>query len=49
MSAIRRAGRSRPVPGRRLFVDRLTPEELDRFADIATKILDGLQAEQPAT
>ncbi|RKT90085.1 DNA-binding transcriptional regulator, MarR family [Saccharopolyspora antimicrobica] len=39
------------VPGharevRRLFVDRLTPEELDQFADTAAKILDNLQADQ---
>ncbi|GAA3220301.1 MarR family transcriptional regulator [Nonomuraea helvata] len=41
------------VPGhaeevRRLFVDRLTPDELDQFADLAAKILDNLEAdEQP--
>ncbi|MFB9238104.1 MarR family winged helix-turn-helix transcriptional regulator [Plantactinospora siamensis] len=39
------------VPGhtrevRRLFVDRLTPDELDRFADTAATILDGLRADQ---
>ncbi|MGP4021877.1 MarR family winged helix-turn-helix transcriptional regulator [Actinomadura sp. 3N407] len=33
---------------RRLFIDRLTPEELDQFAGIAAKILDNLQADQPS-
>ncbi|WP_158088878.1 hypothetical protein [Thermoactinospora rubra] len=32
---------------RRLFVDRLTPEELEQFADLATKILSSLEADQP--
>lgn len=32
---------------RRLFIDRLTPEQLDQLADIATTVLDGLQADQP--
>jgi len=32
---------------RRLFIDRLTPEQLDHLADIATTVLDGLQADQP--
>ncbi|GAA2142978.1 MarR family winged helix-turn-helix transcriptional regulator [Actinomadura napierensis] len=41
------------VPGhaqevRRLFVDRVTPEELDLFAGIAAKILDGLRTDQPS-
>ncbi|RKT55527.1 MarR family winged helix-turn-helix transcriptional regulator [Saccharothrix australiensis] len=41
------------VPGharevRRLFVDPLTAEELDRFARIAGTILDNLQADLPA-
>lgn len=31
---------------RRLFIDPLTPEELDQFAGIATTILDNLQADQ---
>ena len=33
---------------RRLFIDRLTPGQLDQLADIATTVLDGLQADQPA-
>jgi DNA-binding MarR family transcriptional regulator len=33
---------------RRLFVNRLTPEELDRFAAISSTVLEGLQKEQPA-
>lgn len=32
---------------RRLFVDPLTPEELDQLAGIATTILDNLHADQP--
>ncbi|MDF5751492.1 MarR family transcriptional regulator [Spongiactinospora sp. TRM90649] len=40
------------VPGhaqevRRLFIERLTPEELEQFADLATKILSNLEADQP--
>ncbi|WP_067170352.1 MarR family winged helix-turn-helix transcriptional regulator [Microtetraspora niveoalba] len=40
------------VPGhaeevRRLFIDRLTPDELEQFADIAAKVLDNLYAHQP--
>lgn len=31
---------------RRLFVDHLTPEELDRFADLSGTILENLRAEQ---
>ncbi|MFI0423720.1 MarR family winged helix-turn-helix transcriptional regulator [Spongiactinospora sp. 9N601] len=46
------AALKKAVPGhgkeiRRLFIDRLTPEELDRFAGLAAKILDGLDADQP--
>ncbi|MFD0883143.1 MarR family winged helix-turn-helix transcriptional regulator [Streptosporangium algeriense] len=44
-AALRRAAPSHTEEVRRLFVDRLTPEELDRFADIAAKILDNLQAD----
>ncbi|MGW6500599.1 MarR family winged helix-turn-helix transcriptional regulator [Nonomuraea angiospora] len=48
------AALKKAVPGhaeevRRLFIDRLTPEELEQFADIAAKILDNLQADQPPT
>ena len=31
---------------RRLFVDRLSPEQLDEFASIAGTILDNLRAEK---
>ena len=39
------------VPGhtqevRRLFIDRLTPEQVDQLAEIATTILDNLHADQ---
>jgi len=39
------------VPGhtqevRRLFIDRLTPEQVDQLAEIATTILDSLHADQ---
>lgn len=33
---------------RRLFIDPLTPEELDQLAGIATRILDNLRADQPS-
>lgn len=41
------------VPGhaqevRRLFIDPLTPEQLDQLAEIAATILNHLQADQPA-
>ncbi|MFW6692700.1 MarR family winged helix-turn-helix transcriptional regulator [Streptomyces sp. MAR4 CNX-425] len=39
-------GHAREV--RRLFVDRLTPEELDRFADLAGTVLDHLRADDQA-
>jgi DNA-binding MarR family transcriptional regulator len=40
------------VPGhaqevRRLFIDRLTPEQIDQLADIATTVLGTLHADQP--
>ncbi|RBQ18418.1 transcriptional regulator [Spongiactinospora rosea] len=46
------AALKKAVPGhgqeiRRLFVDRLTPGELDRFAGLAAKILDTLDADEP--
>jgi DNA-binding MarR family transcriptional regulator len=42
------------VPGhsqevRRLFTSRLTAEQLDQFAGIATTILDNLKADQPSS
>jgi DNA-binding MarR family transcriptional regulator len=41
------------VPGharevRRLLIDRLSPGQLDQLGELATIILDGLQADQPA-
>jgi len=33
---------------RRLFTGRLTPDQLDQFAGIATTILDNLKADQPS-
>jgi DNA-binding MarR family transcriptional regulator len=33
---------------RRLFIDPLTPEQLDQLAEIATTILNHLEADQPA-
>ncbi|PZG34448.1 transcriptional regulator [Spongiactinospora gelatinilytica] len=47
------AALKKAVPGhgqeiRRLFIDRLCPEELDRFAGLAAKILHGLDADQPS-
>ena len=32
---------------RRLFIDRLTPEQLDQLAEISTTILNTLQGDQP--
>ncbi|WP_064745540.1 MarR family winged helix-turn-helix transcriptional regulator [Pseudonocardia acaciae] len=49
LTALEEAAPGHAQEVRRLFVDRLTPEELDRFAEIATKILDNLRAEQPAS
>jgi DNA-binding MarR family transcriptional regulator len=47
-AALKEAAPGHAQEVRRLFIDRLTPEELDQFADIAAKILDNLQAtEQP--
>ncbi|GAA2113945.1 MarR family winged helix-turn-helix transcriptional regulator [Streptomyces synnematoformans] len=48
-AALREAAPGHAREVRRLFVDRLTPEELDRFAGLAGTILDGLlQADEPA-
>ncbi|GIH72835.1 MarR family winged helix-turn-helix transcriptional regulator [Sphaerimonospora thailandensis] len=47
LAALRKAVPGHAEEVRRLFIDRLTPEELERFADIAAKILDNLQAAQP--
>ncbi|MFI7537053.1 MarR family winged helix-turn-helix transcriptional regulator [Streptosporangium sp. NPDC049376] len=45
LAALRRAAPGHAREVRRLFVDPLTPEELERFADVAAKILDNLQAD----
>ncbi|MFC0865134.1 MarR family winged helix-turn-helix transcriptional regulator [Sphaerimonospora cavernae] len=47
LAALRKAVPGHAEEVRRLFIDRLTPEELEHFADIAAKILDNLQAAQP--
>ncbi|MFI0374174.1 MarR family winged helix-turn-helix transcriptional regulator [Actinomadura sp. 1N219] len=47
LTAIKDAAPGHAQEVRRLFVDRLTPEELDQFAAIAAKILDNLQTQQP--
>ncbi len=46
LAALEEAVPSHAQEVRRLFVDRLTPEELNRFADIAATILDGLRADR---
>ncbi|MFE7171284.1 MarR family winged helix-turn-helix transcriptional regulator [Streptomyces sp. NPDC057616] len=49
LAAIKAAAPSHAQEVRRLFIDRLTPEELDRFAAISGTILDGLrQADKAA-
>ncbi|MER7210674.1 MarR family winged helix-turn-helix transcriptional regulator [Streptosporangium sp. NPDC001559] len=45
LAALRKAAPGHAREVRRLFVDPLTPEELERFADVAAKILDNLQAD----
>jgi DNA-binding MarR family transcriptional regulator len=47
LATLKQAAPSHAHEVRRLFVDPLTPEELDQFAGIATTILDNLQADQP--
>jgi DNA-binding MarR family transcriptional regulator len=42
LAAIREAAPGHAEEVRRLFIDRLTPEQLDQFAEIATIVLDGL-------
>ncbi|WP_202818824.1 MarR family winged helix-turn-helix transcriptional regulator [Actinosynnema sp. ALI-1.44] len=47
LAALKEAAPNHAEEVRRLVIDRLTPEELDQFADIATKVLGNLQADQP--
>jgi DNA-binding MarR family transcriptional regulator len=47
LATLREAAPGHAQEVRRLFIDRLMPDELDRFADIAVTILDNLQADQP--
>jgi DNA-binding MarR family transcriptional regulator len=46
LTALKEAVSSHAQEVRRLLVDRLTPEELDQFAAIATTILDNLRADE---
>lgn len=46
LAAIREAAPGHAREVRRLFTGRLSPEQLGQLADIATTILDGLQADQ---
>ncbi len=45
LAALRKAAPSHAQEVRRLFVDHLTPEELDQFAGISATILDSLRAD----
>jgi DNA-binding MarR family transcriptional regulator len=47
LAAIEEAAPGHAQEVRRLFIDRLTPEQLDQLTDIATTILGNLQADQP--
>ncbi|MEU0566207.1 MarR family transcriptional regulator [Nonomuraea sp. NPDC005983] len=49
LSALRKAVPGHAQEVRRLFVDRLTPEELEQFAGLAAKILDNLEEGEPLT
>lgn len=49
LAALEKAAPSHAQEVRRLFVDRLTPEELDQFADIAATILEHLRSDQALT
>lgn len=48
LAALKEAAPGHAQEVRRLVIDRLTPDELDRFADTAATILDHLQADQPS-
>ncbi|WP_207944769.1 MarR family winged helix-turn-helix transcriptional regulator [Actinomadura rubrisoli] len=47
LDALRKAVPRHGQEVRRLFVDRLTPEELDQFADLSAKILHNLETNEP--
>ena len=47
LAVLEKAAPSHAQEVRRLFIDRLTPEQLDQLGAIATTILDQLQADQP--
>lgn len=47
LATLRRTAPRHAEEVRHLFIDRLTPEELDQFADLAAKLLEGLQQDQP--
>ena len=47
LAALREAAPGHAQEVRRLFINRLTSEQLDQLADIATTILGHLQADQP--
>ncbi|WP_030187415.1 MarR family winged helix-turn-helix transcriptional regulator [Streptomyces sp. NRRL S-813] len=49
LAAIKEAAPGHAQEVRRLFIDRLTPEELDQMAGIAGTILDHLQADERAS
>jgi DNA-binding MarR family transcriptional regulator len=48
LAALEEAVPSHAQEVRRLFIDPLTPEQLDQLTEIAATILDHLQTEQPA-
>jgi DNA-binding MarR family transcriptional regulator len=47
LAAIREAAPSHAQEVRRLFIDRLTPDQIDQLADIATAVLGNLLSDQP--
>jgi DNA-binding MarR family transcriptional regulator len=48
LAAIKEAAPGHAREVRRLFIDRLTPDELDQMAGIAGTILDYLEADEPS-
>ena len=47
LAALKAAAPSHAQEVRRLFIDRLTPEQIDQLVGIATVILGNLTADQP--